>query len=274
MTEFYDDLPELIREHSKLAIASITKTHGSTPRSIGAKMVIFPNGSIHGTLGGGKLELLVIQDAVMAIQKGESISKEYSLLEQDKGGIGVLCGGEATVFIEVITRGKSLLILGGGHIGLALYRMALDTDFNVSVVDDRPEFVSQERFPKAQHLLNCKVDDPCIKEIIDENTYIVIVTHAHNQDKLALRSFLDSGVKYIGMIGSKQKVKQTLAKLIKEGVSKEKLKNIYTPIGLDISAETPVEIAVSILAELIKVRNTGEPSSISLSKHYEEDTLC
>jgi xanthine dehydrogenase accessory factor len=266
MHGFYDKLIDLLRTHSKLAIATVVRTKGSTPREVGAKMVILPDSTSFGTLGGGKLELLVTQDAQKAIRKGDSILQEYSLLEKDQGGIGARCGGEATVFIEVITRGERLLILGGGHIGLALYHIALEAGFSVVVVDERPEFASKERFTKAELVLNCIVDDPRLKEVVDKDTYIVVVTHEHKQDKLAIKSLIDCDHKYLGMIGSKKKVRQTLAELEIEGITKEKLNNVYTPIGLDIKAETPAEIAVSILAELVQVRRTGVPSKISLSK--------
>jgi len=145
MHEFYDILPELIRSNSKLAIATVLQTQGSTPREVGAKMAILPDGTIHGTIGGGKLELLVMQDAKNAIQQGKSVLKDYSLHEETQGGIGALCGGSTTVFIEVISKGDRLLILGGGHIGLALYKMAIETGFGVAIVDERSEFVKKER---------------------------------------------------------------------------------------------------------------------------------
>lgn len=257
MHEFYDKVSELIRSHPKLALATLVRTKGSTPRAVGAKMAVFPDGTSYDTIGGGKLEHLVTKDAQEAIRKGESILKDYSLLEEDKGGIGAICGGEATVFIEVIKRSQRLLILGGGHIALALYCMALEAEFSVVVVDERPDFVSKERFPKAELLLNCPPNDYRVKEYVDKDTYIVVVTHEHKHDKAAVKNLIDCQYRYLGMIGSKRKVKQTLAELAAEGVSQEKLDKIYAPIGLDIKAETPAEIAVSILAELIQVRRTG-----------------
>jgi xanthine dehydrogenase accessory factor len=191
MHEIYDKLSEMIKKNSKLAIATVLETTGSTPREVGAKMVIFPDGNIYGTIGGGKLELMVMEDAKQAINSEESTIKKYTLLENDKGGIGSSCGGEASVFIEVITRGERLIILGGGHIGLALYKMAIESEFSVVVVDERPEFASKERFPGAEVLLNCSVDNLKVKELVDKDTYIVIVTHEHKQDKLAVKSLID-----------------------------------------------------------------------------------
>lgn len=264
MHEFYDKISELIRSHPRIALATIVQTKGSTPRAKGAKVIVFPDGTSYGTLGGGRLEYMVTQDAKEAIRKGESVLKDYSLLEEDKGGIDAICGGDATVFIEVIKRSERLLILGGGHIALALYRMALEAELSVVIVDQRPEFVSKDRFPRAELLLNYSEDDHRLKEIVDKNTFIVVVTHGHKHDKTAIKNLIDCKYKYLGMIGSIRKVKQVLKELAAEGISLEKLDRVYAPIGLNIKAETPAEIAVSILAELIKVRRTGEPSTVSL----------
>ena len=264
MHEFYDKLLELIKANSKLALATVVQTTGSTPREVGAKMVVLVDGTTHGTLAGGKLELIVTQDAQLALQRNENVLKEYTLKDENSGGIGAICGGEAKVFIEIISQPDQLLILGGGHIGLALYRMGLELGFSVIVVDDRAEFSSQERFPGAVLLLNCPANDPRVKQLVNEDAYIVVITHEHKQDKLALKSLIDLDYKYMGMIGSKSKVKQTLSELEAEGVPREKLNEIFTPIGLDIKAETPAEIAVSILAEIIYIKNTGLRSKHSL----------
>jgi xanthine dehydrogenase accessory factor len=257
MENIYQKVSELIQTNSKLAIATVINTSGSTPREIGAKMIILPDGTTLGTVGGGKLEYLVTQDAIKAIQEGSSGIKEYDLKPEDSSGIGMECGGKVSIFIEVISKGQKLLILGGGHIGQELYRMATFAGFSVIVVDERTEFASKDRFPKAEQILNCSVDDPKVAELVVKNTYIVVITHEHKQDKLAVKSLIDLDHKYLGMIGSKRKVKIILEALEKEGIPKEKVKNIYTPIGLDINAKTPAEIAVSILAEIIFIKNTG-----------------
>ena len=124
----------------------------------------------------------------MAVAIGQYVATERTLKEEDFGGIGTICGGEATVFIEIISRPDKLLILGGGHIGLELYRMGLELGFSVIIVDEREEFSSQARFPGAALLLNCSVDDPRISKIVDEDTYIVVITHEHKQDKLAVKT--------------------------------------------------------------------------------------
>ena len=261
MEDIYTKLPELISGNSRLAIATVIKTSGSTPGGVGVKMIILPDGTLYGTVGGGKLEYLVTQDAINAIENNSSTLKEYQLKPEnssgDNLGIGMECGGSVSVFIEVISKGQRLLILGGGHIGLELYRMALLAGFSVVVVDDRPEFIARERFPKAELLLNCSADDPKVAAMVDKDTYIVVITHEHKQDKLAVKNLIGLDYKYLGMIGSKRKVKTTLDALKSEGISDEKLKNVYSPIGLDIKARSPAEIAISILAEIIFIKNTG-----------------
>ncbi len=271
MQEFYKTLSELLRTHSKLVLATVIDTKGSTPRELGAKMVILPDGNIFGTLGGGGLEFLVMKDAQTAMKKNENILKVYPLIEEDKGGIGAACGGDATVFIEVITRGERLMILGGGHVGLELYNMALRTGFSTVVVDSRPEFVTKERFSEAELLINCSPDDIKLREFVDKDTYIVIMTHGHKHDKAAIKNLIDRDFRYLGMIGSIRKVRNTLEALEAEGVPRELLDKIYTPIGLDINAETPAEIAVSILAELVHVRRAGSVSEISLCNRKDID---
>ncbi len=261
MEDIYKKLPELISRNAKLALATVIMASGSTPGDVGVKMAILPDGTTHGTVGGGKLEYLVTRDAVEALKNNASAIKEYELKPEEgskeNSGIGMECGGKVTVFIEVLSKGQRLLILGGGHIGLELYRMATLAGFSVVVVDDRPEFVSKGRFPEAEQLLNCAVDDPRVAELVDRDTYIVVITHEHKQDKMAVKSLLDLDYKYLGMIGSKRKVKTTLDALKSEGISEERLKNVYSPIGLDIKARSPAEIAVSILAEIIFIKNTG-----------------
>ena len=152
MEDIYEKIAELIQTHQKIAIATVIKTSGSTPREVGAKMAILPDGKILGTVGGGKLEHLVTQDAFKAIQEDSSGLKVYELKPEDSSGtdkgIGMECGGTVSVFIEVISRGQRLLILGGGHIGLELYRMAILAGFSVVLVDERAEFVTKDRFPK------------------------------------------------------------------------------------------------------------------------------
>jgi xanthine dehydrogenase accessory factor len=260
---FYEDLARFLREHQTLAVATVVGTEGSSPRETAAKMIVFPDGTIHGTIGGGDLEQMVIDEAVNAIRTGDSFTKTYNLKGEDEGGFGPICGGEATIYVEVIRSPETLLICGGGHIALAMSRMAAELDMNIIVVDEREEFASRERFPGAMDVIRAVPSDPKIRKLITPSTYVVILTHSHEHDKDTLKNLLSAGAAYIGMIGSKDKVTTIMNALQAEGVDAAELDNVHSPIGLDIGAETPPEIAISILSEIIHVRRKGVPSPVS-----------
>ena len=168
------------------------------------------------------------------------------------------CGGNVGVFIDVFKPSSRLLLVGGGHIALALHNMAPQLGFSVVVVDDRKEYASKERFPKASSVLQMEYDEPGLAELVGENTFVVIITHAHKGDKLALASLLKTKTAYLGMIGSRTKVAKIFSDLKEEGVEEEELAEVHSPIGLDIGAESPEEIALSIMSEIVAVRNKGQ----------------
>jgi xanthine dehydrogenase accessory factor len=267
-------ISQLQKESGIIAVATVVRVHGSAPRETGSKMAILPSGRTEGTVGGGKLEKLVIEDALslMGVAKAPAVEggkgfayREYRLTSEDEQGIGTECGGNVDVFIEVTGSPDHLVILGGGHIGLALYKMARVSDFRVTVVDDREEFSRQERFPEAQVVLS-KYDDESIQELITPESFVVILTHGHMHDAAALRNVIGTGAQYIGMIGSRRKIGKVREQLVEENVSEEALDAVFTPVGLDIGAETPAEIAVAVLAEIINVKKKGTPSSIGMGR--------
>lgn len=269
---FYKQLSALLEEHPTLAIATITAVTGSAPRHEAAKMIVLPDGTIHGAIGGGGLEKQVIEDALELMKTGGSCSKIYNLAGAQTGGIGPICGGEATVFIEIVRAQETLLVCGGGHIASAIAPMAQLLGMNLIVVDDREDFASRERFPNALRVINTHPEDPEIQKLVTASTCIVIFTHNHEHDKDALKNLIDTGAAYIGMIGSKKKVKQVMTELAAEGVPAKALERVYSPVGLDIGAETPAEIAISILAEIVHVRRTGSASAISLKSANRPET--
>jgi xanthine dehydrogenase accessory factor len=256
---------QLRDEHGTVAVVTVVRTAGSSPRDIGAKMVVFPDGRSEGTIGGGKLEKLAIRDALAQLKKGGHAYKQYKLRPEKEKGIGVECGGDVDIFIEVVGQPDSLVILGAGHIGLALYRLASVLDFKVTIIDDRPEYAVPGKFKMADVRL-MEYGDPSILRLIGKNSYVVVVTHAHMNDATALKSVLKSKSKYIGMIGSRRKVAKVREQLIAEGVNKSRLDEVFTPVGLDIGAESPAEIAVSILSEIIHVKRSGKPSKIGMGR--------
>lgn len=242
---------ELMEEGVEVALVTITKAQGSTPRDVGAQMLVLRDGSIEGTIGGGILENRVIELAIQSIMKGESKSISISL----EADLGMVCGGEIEAFFQVYNPRPKLLIIGGGHVSLSLYKMASLLDFDIIIFEDREEFLNQERFPLSKELVLGTIDENLRNYHIDENCYIVIVTRGHKHDEVALRSIVDSKAKYIGVMGSKRKVINMFNNLKEKGVDEKRLDKIYSPIGLHIDDGTPEEIAIGILAEILSIKN-------------------
>ena len=250
--DIYQEIVDIKNRGDDAALATIIYAGGSAPREEGAKMLVRADGSIMGTIGGGNLENNVIEEALGVIKSGRPKHLEYRLKEGDE--VGMICGGDVAVFIEPILYTPTLFICGGGHIGLALAKIGKIVGYRIVIIDDRPEFASKERFPEAEETI---VDNPgsaFSRLEVDRSGYIAIVTHGHKDDEAALEGALGTGACYIGMIGSRSKVKAVFSHLIAKGFSRERLDRVHSPIGLDINAQTPEEIAVSIMAEIIAVR--------------------
>jgi xanthine dehydrogenase accessory factor len=262
--DVYEELAVLIRKHRKVAVATVVDTGGSHPRDMGAKMIVLPDGTGVGSVGGGKVEKLVLEDALKGMEEGKPFTRHYALLPEEEGGVGMECGGDVLVFFDYPRAPETLLICGAGHIASCLAPMAARADFSVVVADPRPDFALKERFPDAADVRMTGMDDPALRELVDGNTYVVIVTHGHANDLDAVANLLPAGPRYLGMIGSKRKVRATFQRLEEGGTERELIDRVFAPIGLDIGAETPGEIAASILAELVAVRRTGGPSTISM----------
>jgi len=253
--DIYEELVKIRARGEEAALVTLTSAHGSTPREQGAKMLVRRDGSIMGTIGGGTIEEQVIKESLEVIKKGKPERLSYSLKEG--GDTGMVCGGDVEVFVEPILPAPTLFIFGGGHIALSLVSMAKMAGFKIVVVDDRPEFANPERFPEAEQTLVTDFVQAFSQLEIDESGYIVIVTYAHKSDEVVLEWALRTRAKYIGMIGSRAKNKLIFSHLQDKGISPELLNKVQAPIGLEINAQTPEEIAVSILAQLIKVRRSS-----------------
>jgi len=225
-----------------------------------------PDGSTSGTVGGGALERVVTEDALRALKEGCGFLQQYDLGAKADDGIGAICGGKATVLVEVLNAGELLLICGGGHIGLALARMGAELGFRVIVADTRKEYSVKDRFPEGVEVVSARPSGRKVLSLVDADTYVVILTHSHVIDKDALRALAPSAARYVGMIGSRGKVRRILAELAGEGMERGSLRRVHAPIGLDLGAETPAEIAVAILAEMVHFRRRGvsSPSSLRL----------
>ncbi|HZZ41799.1 MAG TPA: XdhC/CoxI family protein [Tepidisphaeraceae bacterium] len=250
-----------------VVLATIVRDSGSVPRRTGTKMLIFPDGTPRGTVGGGIFELLVIRDGMAALKRGRSITHTYSFNPKgvDVDAFGAVCGGKADVFLEVLMPADRLMIVGGGHCGRALARAASLLDFSLVVADDRAEFARAEDFAYAnvESVLHLPGDFAGLPEA-DERTYVLLVSKGFLTDEAALRRVIGSPAAYIGMIGSLRKRQAVYEKLKADGITDEQLARVHAPIGLEIGAESPEEIAISILAEVIKTRSAhkrraGEP---------------
>jgi len=255
-------ITELLAKGETFAVATIIKAEGSTPRGAGAKMIIHTDGATFGTIGGDCAEAAVVSEALEAIRLDRPRTVSLSLEEEEKGGIGMRCGGRIEVSIEVVKPAPKLVIIGAGHIAFHIARFGRAIGFSVTVIDP---FASEQKFPESVEVIPERVDAGLSKVEITPQTYVVIVTR-HKYDEPALKAVLDSKAAYIGMVGSKNRVNAIYQILVKEGISKEKLRRIYAPIGLDIGAETPAEIAVSIIAEIIKTRKGGSGKSLKLER--------
>ena len=259
MSEILKEALGRIDRSEAIALVTIVETKGSTPREIGAKILVNKNGLVAGTIGGGITEARVIEEAKQALKEGKGKLLDYHLTkEQAALDEGAICGGEMKVFIDILQPKEEVLIFGAGHIAVCLSKLAKTVGFKVTIIDDREEFVNQDRFPEADKIIAEETEKALTHLKITPSTYIIIVTRGHLKDEEVLGSVIRSGATYIGMIGSRKKNATVFQRLTKKGISQEELDKVHTPIGIDINAETPEEIAVSIMAEIIQVRRKKE----------------
>jgi xanthine dehydrogenase accessory factor len=258
----FEKAAELSSSHTPFAIATILSSSGSTPRSR-AKMIVLTDGSSFGTIGGGIVESYVIEEAVQCIRFNRSTTLEYDLDRKGKKtSIEMDCGGNMKIFIESISPGPRLLLIGGGHVSLEIAAAAAKLGFRIAIVEERPEFCSSERFPMASELyLRDTLDEAMKAAPVDPDSILIIATSS--SDERALRHFITKECAYIGMLGSRRKVRVLKDKLASEGVPAPRLEAVRAPIGLDLGAETPEEIAISILAEIMSLQNSRSARPLS-----------
>ena len=249
------------REGPPVLVATIISGPAGAAAAAGAKLLVRQDGSTLGSLGGGAFEQAVVEDALAALNAfpRQPIQALHYKPEGERTHRLEAKGGEDAyeVMAEIIEPPVTLLICGGGHIGLSLATIGEHVGFSVAVMDDRTMYANAERFPMADYVKAGEFSEMLADFPIGQNTYIVLVSRGHKQDETALRAVVTRGARYVGMIGSKRRVSTVLRHLAEEGFPIEALERVYTPIGFDIGAETPEEIAVSIMAELIMVRRGG-----------------
>ena len=354
MLEVLHDLVRALGDRRPVAYCRLVETRGSTPQKAGAAMLVYPDGSQAGTLGGGCVEAEVKRRAISILDGGQAEIATFQLDSDYGWDDGLICGGRMQVLVEPLIHNDSLqyfshlasvaqgsggteviafdaektplyvpstyllndegdfrgslrgsvddldevrqhlrplqsrprayaagglaylpllprcrlLIVGGGHVGKAVSELAVDLDFDVWVVDDRADIVSEQRFPRAQRRISGAIDQVLADLEITADTYCLIVTRGHNHDEKALYYLAERGARYVGMIGSRRKIKMILEDLVVEGISREALQRVHAPVGIDIGSQSVAEIAVSIAAELVAYRNVGRipgrPESVTL----------
>ncbi len=260
MTTIPQALAQLEASHESAALCTVVKSEGSTPRHIGSKMLVYEDGHFIGSVGGGDLEHRVLDEAWMALADGKARLLSYRMSDPSRGDPGV-CGGQVEVFVEPILPPATLVIIGGGHVGKAVAHLAKWLGFRVAVSDDRPEFCNPEMIPDADEFLVCPMEELAKRLKINKRTFLVLTTRGTSVDAAGLPSLLEAGPAYIGVIGSKRRWAVTVKELKEKGVTQAKIDRIHSPIGLELQAETPEEIAVSIMAEVLMLRDqgTGKP---------------
>jgi xanthine dehydrogenase accessory factor len=243
------------------ALVTVVSTEGSTPQRAGAKMVVFGDGRLVGTIGGGCVEAEMARCAWRVMETRLPETASYDLTPDEAGEDGLICGGRMRVFIEPIEGAPTLCLFGAGHVAQPLAEMARRVGFRVEVADDRVKFANAERFPGARIVVAETFSDAARQMTLGPNTYAVVVTRGHKGDAEALESVLGKGLRFVGMIGSKAKVVRVLSALHEKGARREDLAEVHSPVGLKIGATSPEEIAVSILAEMIAVRRGADPNA-------------
>ena len=257
MQEIIANLGEAVQRNQPVVLATIVEVTGGSPAQAGFKLLIRPDGTVVGNVGGGELEQRIRAEAAAALRDGRPRLVHYALREKGPDAVGMACGGEVTVFVDPYQPSPTLLIVGGGHIGQPLAEMARLVGFYVEVVDVRPERATAPQF------------DP---SAITPWTYVVIITETHAADEQALRQVLETPAAYVGMIGSRRKIRAIFDRLQGEGISTEQLARVRAPIGLDLGGRQPAEIAVAILAEIVQARSggTGKPMSMGTGQESRE----
>ncbi len=261
MTSIFQALVELEKNNQPAALCTVTKSEGSTPRHVGSKMLVYSDGKFIGTVGGGDLEHRVLDEAWMAISDGKPRYLHYNMADPSRGDPGV-CGGQVEVFVEPILPAPTLVVIGAGHVGKAVVHLAKWLGFRVAVSDDRVEFCNPDVTPGADEYYPIEMGKLAEQLKITKRTFLVVTSRGSSVDALGLPSLLESEAAYIGVIGSKRRWATTVKALKEKGVSEDLISKVHSPMGLELQAETPEEIAVSIMAEVLLIRDRGTGKSM------------
>jgi xanthine dehydrogenase accessory factor len=270
--DIYEEIVKLQRAGHKGAVATIVNVRGSIPSFKSAKMLVRDDGTIAGTIGGGCVEAEVWQAAREVMESEKPRTLTFDLNQDPKYDTGLVCGGTLDIFVEPVLPSPVLYIFGAGHVGHELSMAAARAGFDVIVTDDREAYANKERFPEAREVIAEDFDRALAGLDLNESAYVVIVTRGHRDDMRVLRWAVQTQAKYIGMVGSRRKAITVFRELTKEGLKPELFERVHSPVGLDIGANTPEEIAVSIVAELIGVRRKVERPLPHMSWFHQHGT--
>ena len=256
MSSIYQALFEIEKNNESAALCTVINSEGSTPRHVGSKMLVYPDGKFIGTVGGGELESRIIKAALESLNDGNAQNLSYTMADPSRGDPGV-CGGTVEVFVEPILPPAMIVVIGAGHVGKAVVHLAKWLGFRVAVSDDRVEFCNPESVPGADAYYPVEMGKLTEHLKVNNHTYIVITSRGSAVDAAGLPNLLESDSAYIGVIGSRRRWLTTVKALKAKGVSEEKIAKVHSPMGLELNAETPEEIAVSIIAEILMIKDKG-----------------
>jgi len=253
----YSAIAQLEHSNQAAALCTIIRSQGSTPRGVSSKMLVYLDGSIVGTVGGGEVENRVIAEALESLKDGQPRILPYSMADPQRGDPGV-CGGQLEVFVDPILPTPLLVVIGSGHVGKAVAFLAHWLGFRVAVSDDRTEFCNPDAVPSADEYYPVSMLELPKQLNITPWTYLVLTTRGSNVDVEGLPALLESKATYIGVIGSRRRWETTRRQLLSAGTSEDSLSKVRSPIGIELNAQTPEEIAVSIMAEILMLRDRGD----------------
>jgi xanthine dehydrogenase accessory factor len=264
--DVYEELVRLRREGQKCALATIVQVRGSIPSYESAKLLVREDGSMVGTVGGGCVEAEVWNAAREVIETEKPRHLTFNLGQDAAYDNGLICGGQLDIFVEPVLPQPRAFIFGAGHISKSLSKAAALAGFATVVADDRETFANRERFPEADEVFAGEYEEIFSKLAVNETGYLIIVTRGHRDDMRVLRWAVNTPARYIAMIGSRRKVISVIRELEKEGIDRQAFERIHAPMGLEIGAVTPEEIAVSVVAEMIAVRRGADSPWREVSK--------
>jgi len=256
MNSIYQALSEIEKNNESGAVCTVVKSEGSTPRHVGSKMLVYPDGRFIGTVGGGEMESRVIKAALEILKNGDAQTLSYTMADPSRGDPGV-CGGTVEVFVEPVLPSAMIVVIGAGHVGKAVVHLAKWLGFRVAVSDDRAEFCNPESVPSADAYFPVAMGKLTEHLKVNRQTYIVITSRGSGVDVAGLPTLLETDPAYIGVIGSRRRWLTTAKGLKEKGVSEEMIAKVHSPMGLELNAETPEEIAVSIMAEILMIKDKG-----------------